>query len=172
VPAAEVASDGPNRHVDSGGLSWRVAREAATRRESRIPVHSLRRAGQRARRSPGVWDFIQTLRLSGASFESADDEELNNWHERLNVTWRNIASPNFALWSTSSGAESGLRRHGQPVGLRCDAGGRYFRRLGHEVLMVNEIYLSVLYRPVVGAAPGLIARMLSRAPAGASAPNW
>jgi type IV secretory pathway VirB4 component len=44
-------------------------------------------------------DHAQTLRLSGASFESADDETLNNWHERLNVTWRNIASPNVALWA-------------------------------------------------------------------------
>ena len=43
-------------------------------------------------------DYVQTLRLAGASFESADDETLNNYHERLNVTWRNIASPNVALW--------------------------------------------------------------------------
>src|ERR1700729_1988457 len=43
--------------------------------------------------------YLQTFRLGGASFESADDETLNNWHERLNVTWRNIASPNVALWA-------------------------------------------------------------------------
>src|SRR5580658_2301477 len=43
--------------------------------------------------------YLQTFRLSGVSFESADDETLNNWHERLNVTWRNIASPNVALWA-------------------------------------------------------------------------
>src|SRR4029077_10921060 len=43
-------------------------------------------------------DYVQVLRLSGASFESADDETLNTWHERLNVTWRNIASPHGALW--------------------------------------------------------------------------
>jgi type IV secretion system protein VirB4 len=48
-------------------------------------------------------DFIQTFRLAGASFESADDETLNYWHERLNVTWRNIASPNISLWSTLLG---------------------------------------------------------------------
>jgi len=48
-------------------------------------------------------EYVQTFRLGGASFESADDETLNNWHERLNVTWRNIASPNVSLWSISSG---------------------------------------------------------------------
>ena len=49
------------------------------------------------RRSFG--DYVQAFRLGGASFESADDEELNNWHERLNVLWRNIAGPNVALWT-------------------------------------------------------------------------
>jgi len=42
-------------------------------------------------------DYVQTLRLAGASFESADDEDINGWHERLNVLWRNVASPNVAL---------------------------------------------------------------------------
>ena len=36
-------------------------------------------------------DYVQTFRVGGASFESEDDETLNNWHEWLNVTWRNIA---------------------------------------------------------------------------------
>jgi len=44
-------------------------------------------------------DYLQAFRLGGASFESADDEQLNSWHERLNVLWRNLASPNIALWT-------------------------------------------------------------------------
>ena len=44
-------------------------------------------------------DYIQAFRLGGASFESADDEQLNTWHERLNVLWRNLASPHVALWT-------------------------------------------------------------------------
>src|SRR5580658_10955909 len=44
-------------------------------------------------------DYVQAFRLGGASFESNDDDELNNWHERLNVLWRNIAGPNVALWT-------------------------------------------------------------------------
>src|SRR5882724_8243414 len=43
-------------------------------------------------------DYVQAFRLGGASFETADDEQLNNWHERLNVLWRNIARENVALW--------------------------------------------------------------------------
>ena len=44
-------------------------------------------------------DYLQAFRVGGASFETNDDEELNNWHERLNVLWRNIASANVALWT-------------------------------------------------------------------------
>ena len=41
-------------------------------------------------------DYIQVFKLSGASFETVDDDVLNNWHERLNILWRNLASANTA----------------------------------------------------------------------------
>ena len=46
-------------------------------------------------------DYVQVFRLAGASFESADDEQLNTWHERLNVLWRNLASPQVAALDPS-----------------------------------------------------------------------
>jgi len=44
-------------------------------------------------------DYLQVLRLAGASFESADEDSVNTWHELLNVLLRNVASPNIALWT-------------------------------------------------------------------------
>jgi len=108
-------------------------------------------------------DYLQTFRLSGASFESADDETLNNWHERLNVTWRNIATPNVALWTHL------VRRRDAPSPSEVTGGSfadrlaaRYQARLANETLMVNELYLSVLFRPITGAAPSLASRLLTR----------
>jgi hypothetical protein len=43
--------------------------------------------------------YVQVLQLSGASFECADPTELNAWHERWNVLYRSIASPNLAIWT-------------------------------------------------------------------------
>src|SRR3984957_3693157 len=107
--------------------------------------------------------YLQTFRLSGASFESADDEDLNNWHERLNVTWRNIASPNVALWTHV------VRRRACATAVEGSANGfadrlavKYQQRLSGETLMVNELYATVLYRPVAGAATGLASKLLSR----------
>jgi type IV secretion system protein VirB4 len=108
-------------------------------------------------------DYLQVFRLGGASFESADDEQLNTWHERLNVCWRNIASPNVALWSHVI-----RRRECSGLTNECAAGfaqalaTKYRERLAAETLMVNEIYLAVLYRPVTTVATGVIARLLSR----------
>lgn len=108
-------------------------------------------------------DYVQVFRLAGASFESADDEELNNWHERLNVTWRNIASPNVALWTHI------LRRRERTAlgaAVANDFAGvlarKYRDRLAGETLMVNELYLSIVYRPVTGAATSAASKLLSR----------
>lgn len=108
-------------------------------------------------------DYVQVFRLAGTSFESADDEELNNWHERLNVMWRNIASPNVAVWThvlrrrerTALGATSA-------TGFSGTLARKYRERLAGETLMVNELYLSVAYRPVTGATTGAAAKLLSR----------
>src|SRR6185369_11868765 len=43
-------------------------------------------------------EYVQVFKVAGCSFETVDDVVLNNWHERLNILWRNIASANTALW--------------------------------------------------------------------------
>lgn len=115
-------------------------------------------------------EFIQTFRMGGASFESADDAELNNWHERLNITWRNLASPHVALWIHV------VRRRERPTvtapagrGFADALAAGYQRRLSQEILMVNELYLSLVYRPLVGVATGLVASLVRQR--SASAPD-
>ena len=108
-------------------------------------------------------DYVQVFQLAGASFESADDETVNGWHERLNVLWRNIASPQVALWTHV------IRRRERTGGEAMAGGGfashleaKYRRRLSGETLMVNELYLAVVYRPAAGMATGLVSRWLER----------
>jgi type IV secretion system protein VirB4 len=108
-------------------------------------------------------DYVQAYRLAGASFESADDEELNNWHERLNVTWRNLAGPNVALWTHVIRRRESVHSEAvQGDGFADHLAARYQQRLSGETLMVNEVFVSLVYRPVTGAATGLAARWLSR----------
>jgi type IV secretion system protein VirB4 len=107
--------------------------------------------------------FVQVFKVAGASFESEDDEVLNNWHERLNVLWRNIASPNTALWiQVVRRREGTLARSIDHPGFAAELAAKYGERLSTETLMVNELYLSVIHRPVAGAAPGLLSRLMIR----------
>ncbi|MDY0067732.1 MAG: VirB4 family type IV secretion/conjugal transfer ATPase [Steroidobacteraceae bacterium] len=117
--------------------------------------------------------YVQVFRLDGASFESADDEVLNNWHERLNVLWRNIAAPNVSLWTHVVRRRETVARGCEAVGACSDfaerLAARYQKRLAAETLMLNELYLSVVYQPLTGAAPNLLARLLPAPAAGAKA---
>jgi type IV secretion system protein VirB4 len=108
-------------------------------------------------------DYVQSFRLGGASFETADDEQLNNWHERLNVLWRNIARDSVVLWTHIIRHREGVRLgNAHRPGFARDLTAKYLDRLGTETLMVNEIYLSVVYRPAAGLAVGAASRFFTR----------
>jgi type IV secretion system protein VirB4 len=111
-------------------------------------------------------DYVQAFRLGGSSFESRDDDELNNWHERLNVLWRNIASPNVSLWTHVIRHRAGIKVGDEPQRLdRLFADGlhrKYHDRLAQETLMLNEIYLAIVHRPTSGVGTGLVSKALAR----------
>ena len=106
-------------------------------------------------------DYVQVFRLGGASFESADDEQLNTWHERLNVLWRNIASAQVALWvHVVRRREVATRTASNTTGFADILNEKYTVRLVGQTLMVNEWYLAVVYRPASGAATGFVSKLL------------
>jgi type IV secretion system protein VirB4 len=108
-------------------------------------------------------DYVQTFRLGGASFETADDEQLNNWHERLNVLWRNIARESVVLWTHVIRRRDVVRlANSHAPGFARDLKAKYLDRLGTETLMVNELYISIVYRPAAGLAAGTASRFLSK----------
>jgi type IV secretion system protein VirB4 len=119
--------------------------------------------------APGVirttlGDYVQVFRLSGVSFQTADDIELNAWHERLGVLWRNLASPQLALWShlirqrvPIAGTGGGMQ-----AGFASRLDSKYRQRLSSETLMMNELFVSLVYRPVASAPASWLTRLLSR----------
>jgi type IV secretion system protein VirB4 len=122
-------------------------------------------------------DYVQVLRLGGASFESNDNEELNNWHERLNVLWRNVGTSDVALWTQVVRRRAGIGPDpGRSGGERVSPSfadtlhTKYWNRLAGETLMINEVYLAIVYRPTTGVATNLAWRFLARTrPAGRQA---
>ena len=108
-------------------------------------------------------DYLQVFRLNGASFESADVGQLNVWHEKLNVLLRNVSAPGIAFWSHVIRRRETLQPSGPAAkGFAAALNERYRRRLAGELLMVNELYLAVLYRPAGGRTAGLISSLITR----------
>ncbi|MDP9912478.1 type IV secretion system protein VirB4 [Variovorax boronicumulans] len=116
-------------------------------------------------------DYVQTLRLAGASFESADDDDLNGWNERLNVLLRNIASPNLALWTHVIRRRETSYPGGRTMpGFADEIEQRYRRKMAGERLMVSELYLSIVFRPQPTRIGNAALRLFKRAdPQGAQA---
>ncbi|MGH8295140.1 MAG: VirB4 family type IV secretion/conjugal transfer ATPase [Steroidobacteraceae bacterium] len=141
-----------------------AARNAVMRREltaDRYIPYAAHVAPEVVRTTLG--DYLQVLRLGGVSFESADAEQLNALYERRNILWRNLAGPGIALWTH-------IIRRREPVpetaaaaaGFAAALNEKYRRRLAGEILMVNELYLAVLYRPAPGRAAGLLSGAITR----------
>lgn len=102
-------------------------------------------------------DFVMSWKLTGLSFECADDRDINAAHERLNAWLRNLASPEVAIWShVVRRREHALPGASAPAGFARRLLQRYRRRLQGETLWANELYVTLVYRPlgaqVLGAA--------------------
>lgn len=105
-------------------------------------------------------DFLQVFRLEGIAHETADDEEINLWHEQLNMFMRNINSQHVVLWTHVVRKESRDYAGGQfPKGFAGELDAKYRAKvLSGKRLFVNELFLTILYRP----QPMALARAFSK----------
>jgi type IV secretion system protein VirB4 len=93
-------------------------------------------------------DYIQVLRLQGAAHESADVDDINAWHDGLNNFMRNIGSSNVAVWSHVVRRHFGTFPGGDhPPGFCRAFNEKYRAHLADEHMLVNELYLTIVYRP-------------------------
>lgn len=93
-------------------------------------------------------DFLQVIKLQGAAHESADVEDINIWHDQLNGMMRNISSPNVALWTHVVRREYSEYPEGEfPAGFCRDFDEKYKQSMADGRMLINELYLSIIYRP-------------------------
>ncbi|MDR3221135.1 MAG: VirB4 family type IV secretion system protein [Candidatus Accumulibacter sp.] len=93
-------------------------------------------------------DYVQVIRLQGAAHESADVVDINSWHDQLNGFLRNISSPNVAVWSHIVRREYGEYPGGEfPPGFCREFNEKYRASMAQENMLVNELYVSLVYRP-------------------------
>jgi len=97
--------------------------------------------------------LMMSFALEGASFETADVRDLNDWHAKLNGAWRNLASDRLAVWHHLVRREA----TGYPGGAFRSAFARdlddaYRARLARERMFVNDLYLTLVLHPGRDAA--------------------
>ena len=111
--------------------------------------------------------LMMTFELDGASFETADVRDLNDWHTKLNSAWRNLADDRLAVWHHLV-----RRQHDDyPEGDFRSAFAKsldasYRARLSGRQMFVNALFVTLVLHPGRDAADRAGA-WLRRKPTGA-----
>ncbi len=96
----------------------------------------------------GNGNYTATIKMQGAAHESADISDINSWHDQLNGFLRNIASPNVAVWTHVIRREYSEYPSGEfPPGFCKDFNEKYRHYMASQSMLINELYLTVVYRP-------------------------
>jgi type IV secretion system protein VirB4 len=95
--------------------------------------------------------LMTVLRLEGVSFETADTEDLNGFHHRLNTLYRNISDERVNLWFHIIRR----RENDYPEGrfsssFAASLDARYKERMAGAELYRNDLYLTILWTPGLG----------------------
>jgi type IV secretion system protein VirB4 len=93
--------------------------------------------------------LMQTIRLGGLLFETADSDELNYRSELRDSLLRSIGSSRFAIWHhvVRRKAETSLDAHFGDAFSR-DLDARWRARLASRQMYVNELFLTIVRRPL------------------------
>jgi type IV secretion system protein VirB4 len=104
-------------------------------------------------------DYLQVLKLEGVAHESADVEDVYLWKNQLNIMLRNIASPSVSIWTNIVRKHEGRFPNGSFKGSFDDQlNTKYKNHLEDKTMMINELYLTVIYRPYSNKAQSFFSR--------------
>jgi len=104
-------------------------------------------------------DYVISLRLQGAPHESADINDLNAWQDQLNSFLRNIASPHISVWSHIVRRKFDRYPEGQFKNeFAKKLNEKYKQNMLSNELFVNELYLTLVYRPQPNKAISILSR--------------
>jgi type IV secretion system protein VirB4 len=107
-------------------------------------------------------DYLCVLRLTGAAFECADDEVINNRHTRLNRIIMGINDPRITIWQHIVRREEDLYPDGDfAPGYARDLNERYKAALSVAPLKANELYITVVLRQYSHPAESSVGRLFS-----------
>lgn len=98
-------------------------------------------------------EYLAVFALDGIAFETADIGNINDWHEKLNNTWRSIAHEKVAVYlHTIRRIERGYPNGPFQSNFSAELDAAYKERILSKRMFINEHYLTLVYRPLGGQA--------------------
>ncbi|MDI6625501.1 MAG: transporter, partial [Brevundimonas sp.] len=92
--------------------------------------------------------LMMVFQIDGASFETADARDLNDWHVKLNQAWRNLADERLAVWHHVVRREAApLPSSGYRSTFAAELGAAYDARIAERPLRVNELFVTLVLHP-------------------------
>lgn len=136
-------------------------RQAAARRETPAAKHIPYRGHLTSRIvDTAAGECMCVLRLAGAAFECADDDVINNRHDRLNRVVMSLADPRVTIWQHIVRREENRYPEGEfEPGYAHELNERFKEKISAERLMANELYLTVVLRPYGNRAESVLASL-------------
>lgn len=92
--------------------------------------------------------LMLVFQVAGASFETTDVRDLNDWHLKLNQTWRNLADDRLAVWHHVIRREiAPSPSEGHQSAFAADLAADYDAQMSGRRLWVNELFVTLVLHP-------------------------
>lgn len=108
-------------------------------------------------------DLVRVIKLDGVSHEAADIEDIILWKDQLNNLLKNIAKPNICIWTNIVRREINQYPKGEfKQEFDRKLNEKYKISTQGSKTFINELYLSVIYRPEASKVTGLFSKLNSK----------
>ena len=98
-------------------------------------------------------DYLRIWKVEGITHETTDADDLQVRLDQLNTILRGIATSNIAVWTHNVRRKVSDRLESSfDDTFSRELDSKYYARLSGHRMMANELYLTIVYRPVVGRA--------------------
>lgn len=104
-------------------------------------------------------EYLKIWKISGISFETADDNLIDIRKEQLNTILRAIGTEHVAIWAHNIRRKTSDKLIADFPNKFCRAlDEKYYDSFNSYRMMANELYLTVIYRPIVGSVQKSVAK--------------
>lgn len=104
-------------------------------------------------------EYLSVWKIGGRSHQSASSEEILGWTRELNNTLRGLASAHICVWTHIIRRRVNEYPSSEFENVFCQQlNQKYQANFEHHKLMVNDLYLTVIFRPVADPVLSFFAR--------------